>query len=92
MWFRVGSLALPQKMNPHSHMFRKALYSTSDKGPSDMCFWIYLLYPTPVFTPVCLEEPLYLCGYTDLVTSRPFIIYIHRPEWETLVLDQKEKH
>jgi hypothetical protein len=36
MWFRVGSLALPQKMNLHSHMFRKALYSTSDKGPSDI--------------------------------------------------------
>jgi hypothetical protein len=26
MWFRVGSLALPQKINLHSHMFGKALY------------------------------------------------------------------
>jgi hypothetical protein len=60
IWFRVGSLALPQKMNLHSHMFRKALYSTSDKGPSDIYFWIYILYPTPVFTPFCLEEPLNL--------------------------------
>jgi hypothetical protein len=34
MWFRVGSLALPQKMNLHSHIFRKALYSTSVRGPS----------------------------------------------------------
>jgi hypothetical protein len=39
-------LALPQKMNLHSHMFRKALYSTSVKGPSHICFLIYLLYPT----------------------------------------------
>jgi hypothetical protein len=49
MWFRVGSLALPQKMNLHNHIFRKALYSTSDKGPSDIKFWIYLLYPNPYF-------------------------------------------
>jgi hypothetical protein len=75
MWFRVGSLALPQKMNLQSHMFRKALYSTSDRGPSDIYFCMYLLYPTPVFTHVCLEEPLYLCGYTDPVISRPVIIY-----------------
>jgi hypothetical protein len=36
MWFRVGLLALPQKINLHSYIFRKALYSTSDKGPSDI--------------------------------------------------------
>jgi hypothetical protein len=29
-------LELPQKMNLHSHMFRKALYSTSLRGPSFM--------------------------------------------------------
>jgi hypothetical protein len=46
-----------QKINLHKHIFRKALYSTSVRGPSDMWFWIYLLYPTPVFTPICLEEP-----------------------------------
>jgi hypothetical protein len=34
IWFKVGSLALPQKINLQSHMFRKALYSTSDRGPS----------------------------------------------------------
>jgi hypothetical protein len=36
MWFRVGSLALPQKINLHNHIFRKALYSTSVRGPSDI--------------------------------------------------------
>jgi hypothetical protein len=29
-------------------MFRKALYSTSVRGPSDIWFWIYALYPNPV--------------------------------------------
>jgi hypothetical protein len=75
IWFRVGSLALPQKINLHNHIFRKALYSTSVRGPSDIWFWIYLLYLTPVFTPVCLEEPLYLYGYTVPVTLRPVIMY-----------------
>jgi hypothetical protein len=56
-------------------MFKKALYSTSDKGPSDIYFWTYLLHPTPVFTPVFLEEPFYLCGYTNPVISRPVIMY-----------------
>jgi hypothetical protein len=55
-------LALPQKMNLHSHMFRNALYSTSLRGSSFMWFWIYDLYPLPDFTPVCLVEPLYWKG------------------------------
>jgi hypothetical protein len=38
IWFRVGSLALPQKINLHNHMFRKAMYSTSVRGPSDIWF------------------------------------------------------
>jgi hypothetical protein len=64
-------LALPQKINLHNHIFRKALYSTSVRGPSDIWFWIYLLYPTPV----CLEEPLHLYGYTVPMTLRPVIMY-----------------
>jgi hypothetical protein len=75
MWLRVGSLALPQKINLHSHMFRNALYSTSPRGPSFIWFWIYDLYPLLVFTPFCLEEPLYLKGYTDPVMLRPVIMY-----------------
>jgi hypothetical protein len=42
IWFRVGSLAFPQKMNLHSHIF-KALYSTSDTWPSDMFLDIHLI-------------------------------------------------
>jgi hypothetical protein len=56
-------------------MFRKALYSTSVRGPSDIWFWIYLLYLTPIFTLVSLEKPLYLYGYTVPVTLRPVIMY-----------------
>jgi hypothetical protein len=36
---------------------------------------MYLLYPTPVFTPVSLDEPLYLCGYIVPVIPRPVIMY-----------------
>jgi hypothetical protein len=75
IWFKVGSLALPQKMNLHSHMFRHALYSTLLRGPSFMWFWIYDLYPLLDFTPICLVEPLYSQGYTDPEMSRPVIMY-----------------
>jgi hypothetical protein len=83
-------LALPQKMNLHSHMFRKALYSTSDKGPSDIWFWIYFLYPTLVFTPFSWRS-LCICKDTQILWHQGRLSYIHRPEWETLVRDQKEK-
>jgi hypothetical protein len=75
MWFKVGSLAFPQKINLHSHMFKNALYSTSPRGPSFMWFWMYDLYPLPVFTSFCLVELLYWKGYTDPVISRPVIMY-----------------
>jgi hypothetical protein len=38
-------------------------------------FLVIHLISNSFFTPFCLEEPLYLWGYTDPVTSRPVIIY-----------------
>jgi hypothetical protein len=89
--FRVGSLALPQKMNLHSHMFRKALYSTSDKGPSTYVFG-YTSYTQLLFILFFAWRSLCICMGTRILWHQGRLSYIHRPKWETLVHDQKEKH
>jgi quercetin dioxygenase-like cupin family protein len=65
MWFRVGSLALPQKTNLHSHIFRNALYSTSPRGVfhvlQDVILvsvpWLHPCLPRGIFEVPRLNRP-----------------------------------
>jgi hypothetical protein len=44
MWFRVGSLALPQKMNLHNHIFRKiSVFNIRQRAVTHIILYIFLI-------------------------------------------------